>query len=512
MNDFFGHVPRNAIVLRDYQEHGIALLDQALAMGREAPLFVAPTGSGKTTWAAWLIKREVERGGAALFLAPRRELIRQASTRLRDAGIYHGVLLAGEGHLEDTDLPVQVASIDTLISRAFRRRQELDLPDFSLVIVDEAHLAVTERRKELLDLWPDAILLGLTATPVRRDGRALGMLFDALVEPTSVKALTEAGHLVSARYFSLSEPDLRKVRITAGDFNAKDLEELVNKQELVGDIVRHWLQHAAGRRTVVFATSIAHSIALAGTFLQNGVAAEHVDAETPTWEREQIFERFISGQTQVLTNCFLASYGFDLPALSCVVLARPTKSLMLYLQMIGRGLRPAEGKTDCLVLDHAGCVHLHGFADTQWHWTLDGTMKLGKGDDTRPKKEGDAKLIDCPECFAVFSKAIICPECGYQLRKAGKDLEVAEGELVELNATVKPLGDPKFFAELRGFAGERGYKRGWAAFKYKEKFGVMPPWDWNNDPPCTPSIETTRWIRSRQIAWAKAQGKARKTA
>ena len=135
----------------------------------------------------------------------------------------------------------------------------------------------------------------------------------------------------------------------------------MNQPQLMGDVVEHWLRHAADRRTVVFGTSVDHAIALAAAFRAAGVPAEHVDANTPTEEREAVFGRFRAGETQVLTNCFLAAYGFDLPAIAAVVLARPTKSLMLYLQMLGRGLRIDDGKRDCLVLDHAGCVHRFGF-------------------------------------------------------------------------------------------------------------------------------------------------------
>lgn len=265
--------------------------------------FTVTHNSGKTTWAADIIRSAVSKGGKALFLAPRRELVYQASARLRSAGIPHGVLMAQAEHLENFDAPVQVGSIDTLIARLFRQRSKIELPAFTLILVDEAHLAITQRRNDLLAHWPNAMVIGLTATPVRKDGRALGLMFDELVQPTSVRELIDAGYLVKPRYFSLSQPDLARVRITAGDYNAADLEEAVNKSELVGDIVQHWMEHAGDRRTVVFCTSIKHSVAVCEAFLRQGVAAEHVDANTPNDEREAIFKRFTSGDTQLLTNC-----------------------------------------------------------------------------------------------------------------------------------------------------------------------------------------------------------------
>src|SRR5439155_10317479 len=159
------------------------------------------------------------------------------------------------------------------------------------------------------------------------------------------------------------------------------------------------------------------AVALAEAFRRVDVAAEHVDAGTPAPERQATFARFAAGETQVLANCFLAAYGFDLPALSCVVLARPTKSLMLFLQMLGRGLRIAPGKRDCLVLDHAGGVHAHGFASDPRAWTLHGTHAL-EPSPTRARPERRAK--ECPECHAIWTGSPACPECGYVLRPAGR--------------------------------------------------------------------------------------------
>jgi len=211
----------------------------------------------------------------------------------------------------------------------------------------------------------------------------------------------------------------------------------MNRPKLVGDVVAHWLQHASDRRTVVFATSIAHSVALAEEFQRCGVAAEHVDADTPQPARDATFERFRTGQTQVLTNALLASFGFDLPVLSCVVLARPTRSLQLFLQMVGRGLRSAQGKADCLVLDHSGCVRRHGFAHDERAWTLDGERALIE----RPKAErerGEAKVLTCPDCHAIFSGAQVCPECGHYFAPKGRTVTTLDGELVEVGINLEP--------------------------------------------------------------------------
>jgi DNA repair protein RadD len=496
-------LPTTPPTLREYQLDALAQVDAAVAAGKRAPLLVLPTGSGKTIIGAELIRREVARAGSALFLAPRRELVTQTCAKLAAVGVAHGVLLAGADERSGLAAPVQVASVDTLASRVLRRRR-LTLPAFSLVVVDEAHLSITLTRQQLLALWPDAVRVGLTATPTRKDGRALGVLYDCLLEPATTETLTTLGHLVPARYFSWPTPDLGGVRVTAGDFNLADLEAVMNQTPLLGDVVETWLAHAATRRTIVYATSIAHAVALAEAFRRAGVAAEHVDAKTPTPAREATFRRFTSGDTQVLTNCFLAAYGVDLPALSCVVLARPTRSLMLYLQMLGRGLRPAPGKRDCLVLDHAGCVHRHSFATDARAWTLDGEYALAPSP-KRAAAERNAK--ECPACHAVWTGSARCPECGYELRPSGRMVQALDGELVEIAVGAAPEEQDRraWYAELRGYATERGFKVAWAAYKYRDKYGTFPPFPWNDEPAAAPSIATRGWLKSRAIAWARSR-------
>jgi DNA repair protein RadD len=334
----------------------------------------------------------------------------------------------------------------------------------------------------------------------------LGLLYDRLIEPTTTAELTRLGFLTPARYFSVSEPDLQRVRTVAGDYNQGDLEAAVNRPELIGDIIEHWLKHAPTRRTVVFATSIAHSAALCESFLRAGVAAEHVDANTPQQMREATFARFGNGRTQVLCNCQLASYGFDLPELDAVVLARPTKSLMLFLQMIGRGLRRAEGKTDCLVFDHSGAVHRHGFAADERAWTLDGERALIDSKQSANQR-GEAKMLTCPECSCVFTGARLCPECGFFFAPRGREIETLDGELVEIGEHLEPEMQDRlaFYLELRGMAAEARYKDGWAAHNFREKFGEWPPRVWNSHLRAVPSTETRRYVQSRKIAWRKAR-------
>lgn len=500
-------------VLRPYQAAVLPRIGDAWRRGRRAPVLVAPTGSGKTLIATEVIRRSIEFGWRVLFLAPRRELIDQAVGKLTGAGIEVSVLMAGDTR-RDPYARVTVASIDTLHARR-DRAGEYPVLDPDLVVVDEAHLFVTPLRAGILAHWPKARIVGLTATPARKDGRALGLIFDDLIEVATVAELTEAGYLVPGRYFSLADPDLSKVRITAGDYNGKDLAAAMDQPKLVGDVVSTWLARAGGRRTVVFATSISHSAALATEFrTRGGVAAEHVDANTPTIERRAIFDRFRDGTTQVLTNCTLASYGFDLPELDCVVMARPTKSLVLYLQMLGRGLRPAPGKQHCLVLDHAGIVCRFGFADEPRPWSLEG--KITNWRDEAKSSGGDIpeakKLRDCPKCQAIFTGSQ-CPECGWFRQPKGVQIETLDGELIEIGAVSETYRERLcFYLQLRGYCNERGRKQGYAAYLYRDKFKCWPPRSWGAYPVMSCGPEVKRFVQSRQIAFVRGRQSTTATA
>jgi superfamily II DNA or RNA helicase len=341
--------------LRPYQHDVIAECERVVAAGQRRIVLVAPTGSGKTIIGARLIKNAVSQGKRVLIFAHRREIVQQTSAKLFAEGVEHGIIQTGfPPHLS---LPVQVATIQTLAARTRSRR--LELPATELVIVHESHHAPAQTYRAAIAAYPEAVLIGLTATPCRGDGRGLGNIFDLIIECPQVAELTAAGHLVPARIYAPAKRlDLRGVRVEKGDYVEKALAARVDRDDLVGDIVTQWHRHAEQRRTVVFATGVAHSMHIGAEFRRAGVSAEHVDGATPKADRDAILARLASGATTVVSNCMVLTEGFDLPVMGCIVLARPTKKMGLYRQMIGRGLRPAEGKIDCVVLDHAGAVLL----------------------------------------------------------------------------------------------------------------------------------------------------------
>ena len=336
-------------------------LFRSIGKGFKHPLLQLPTGGGKTHIALSIIKQAVAKNNSVLFLAPRRELIYQVSEKLDESGVSHGVMKAGEPRYMFAN--VQVASMDTLHARGIRN-ETMILPKADIVMVDEAHLSVAPTRKEILSSYPDAIIIGLTATPARGDGKGLGEIYDDLVLSWPIRKLTDQGFLVPVRYFAPSKPDLAGLKLNKdGDYVVKGLSERVDNPQLVGDVVHNWFRLAKNKKTVVFCTTRSHSRHICDEFKSRGIKAEHVDGETPNDERKDILDRVRSGETQVLCNVFVATYGLDIPSLECAVLARPTRNIALYLQTVGRILRPFEGKTEAIVIDHSGAVDEHGFVD-----------------------------------------------------------------------------------------------------------------------------------------------------
>src|SRR6516165_8877242 len=332
-------------VLRPYQAEVITKFWRAVAAGQRRIIIVAPTASGKTVIAREIIKQARSKASGSLFLAHRREILTQTSNKLRE--IPHGVIRPG-----DQPRPfeqVQVASVQTLHRRAIKA-DAMKLPEAGLVIVDECHHVVAKSYRSIIERYPKSILLGLTATPCRGDGRGLGSVFQSMIQCPQVGKLVEQGFLVPTRVYAPVDPDLHGVRVRHGDYVESELAERMDLPKLVGDIVTNWLKYGERRKTVCFATDVRHSIHIRDEFTAARVRAEHIDGSTPMDERDATLARLASGAIEVVTNCMVLTEGWDMPALGCLILGRPTKQMGLYRQMIGRGLRPAPDKF-CVVID-----------------------------------------------------------------------------------------------------------------------------------------------------------------
>ncbi len=276
----------------------------------------------------------------------------------------------------------------------------------------------------------------------------------------------------------------------------------------------HWFRHAQGRRTVVFATGVRHSVHIRDEFLANGVLAEHIDGEKPKDERTAILAKLSAGEIQVVTNCAVLCEGWDQPEVSCLILARPTKRLGMYIQMVGRVLRTATGKTDDVILDHAGAVHEHGFPEDEITWSLDVDDKVVNEAHAARKADHKRGLTTCPQCTAIRIEGEACRSCGWRSQPKPRFVEVQDGDLgeVQRDRSVHVLDHDElaFYRELKGIFEEKrrrnpSIKTGYPNAKFREKFGRWPPDHWRNVVPLTPSRATLAWVQSREIAWRASQ-------
>lgn len=458
--------------LRDYQQESVDGIRQSVVSGKRRPILVAPTGSGKTHVACALVQGALEKNKQVLFLAPRRELIYQANDRLWDHKIDSGIIMSGEPRVPQ--LPVQVASFDTLHARGMRSECMI-MPPADLVIVDEAHLSIAKTRQDIINHYSGAIVVGLTATPARGDGRGMGEIYDDLVLTRTIGDLTDEGHLVPARYYAPTTPDLNKIKQTKADYQVKELGEVMDKPKLVGDIIDNWQRIAGDRQTVVFCVTKSHARHVYEAYVAAGITAGYLDSDTKLDERRQILKDIHSGRIQVLVNIFVATFGWDCPPISCVVIARPTKNISLYLQTVGRGLRTHPGKSDCIIIDHSGAVEQHGFVDEDIPWTLDTDVDIRDAKEKALQEKAEPKDITCSNCGFIFKGQHVCPSCGTEIIRAGKPIPIHQADLKEISRPKAKKSDKQnFWIACLYRAKFKNLMVGAAAHMYRKEFGVWP--------------------------------------
>lgn len=431
--------------LRPYQQKADDDIVAAWASGKKRVFLQLPTGGGKTVMFNHRAAVAARKGKRVLIIADRRELIQQAWSRLwQAANIHAGIILSG--HPQNHALPIQIASIQTLNRRTFP-------PNIDMVIIDEARGSVADSYKTVFGHYKDAYFLGVDATPIRTTGQGFDHLYNHMVIGPTIKELEALGSLVPARPFvnPLDQRILDRVKITAGDYNEKQLAEVMSDKTLTADLVQSKLKHAPGLKTIVFAVSIAHSKMIIEQYNAAGIKAMHVDGEMAMEERASIFKRFKNGDFEVLCNVGIACYGFDEPSIQCVQLARPTKSLALYLQQVGRGTRPytlptGEKKEKYILLDHANCVMEFGMPNSERRWQLKGRKKEAQ----RPrqfkiKMDGEEKIVTAKD---------------YPQGVEGLELQ----EIDELTLRMAE------FKKIMDHATAKGYKPLSCVFRYTDKF------------------------------------------
>ena len=486
--------------LRPHQAKAVEMLRASLASGKKRPILMAPTGYGKTVLAGEIINLSLAKDKRICFVVPAVSLVDQTVESFYHDGITDVGVIQADHPMQDWSKPVQVASIQTIGRRGY--------PKADLVLVDECHKLF----KAQIDWmrhpdWQAVPFIGFSATPWTK---GLGRHYDDLLISAITQELIDSKHLSPFRVFAPDHPDLTGVKTVAGDYHEGQLADAMNKPALVANVVETWIRQGEGRPTLCFAVDCAHAKHLQRQFEEAGIPAGYIDARTLPADRNIVRDKFHRGEYRVVCNVGTLTTGVDWDV-RCIVLARPTKSEMLFVQIIGRGLRTAPGKTDCLILDHSDTHNRLGFVTDIHRETLD------TGKEARQPAEKCQRLPkECSKCHYLRPVGVrACPACGY-LPALPPGAETEDGELREITRGSRKADVPKgyiqlggvtlphreFFSQLQGYAAEKGYRAGWAANQYRNAVGCWPNAH-SSAPAQTPSREVRSWIKSRQIAFAK---------
>lgn len=409
-----------SFILRPYQSDTLEEARQLMRQGTKNILVQVPTGGGKTVIGGFMLKEATSRGFASYFLVHRRELIKQSIDTFNNVGLPHGVI--ANGFPENPRALLQIASVQTLVKRLKYLRE----PKF--VITDECHHMGAASYDKIYEAYQKAYHYGLSATPTRLDGKGLSKYYQAMIKGPSMRWLIDNGFLSKYRIYAPSTINTKSIHTQMGDFNKKELNTEADRPSITGSAIDEYRKLAMGKRGVAFCVSVEHSKHVAEQFAKAGIASAHIDGDTDSDMRDYLLGRFRNGEIKVLCNVDLFGEGFDLPALEVAILLRPTQSLGLYLQQVGRPLRSYLGKESAIILDHAGNCARHGLPDEEREWDLSGIKKLDS------KKEATIRVKTCAKCYGVqepWRKS--CKFCNAEFEIQGREIEQKEGELIELD-------------------------------------------------------------------------------
>ena len=486
--------------LRPYQQTAIDAVRQEIVAGHK-PVLSAPTGSGKTLIASEIFALAREKNKRVVFVVPFLSLINQTWRAFERAGMDASdmSIIQGDHQLTNYAKPIQIASAQTL-----ERRPKL--PEADIVIFDECHI-----NRKIYTRWmneaPHVNFVGLSATPW---ANGMDAIWSKMIVVSTLSELIDQEHLSPFKYYAPAQPDLSKARVRMGDYVESDLEKIMVDNTLIADIVNTWKEKADGRPTFCFCVNRKHAQEVQAQFLRAGIPAGYVDAYTKVEEREDLVAQLKTGHLSVICNIGTMTTGVDAPFVSCIIMARPTKSEMLFIQIVGRGLRrdPESGKTDCLILDHSNTALTLGRPD-EIHYEDFVSAKAATAAEKRKKEKDKKKPRLCPCCkFVLLPKESDCPSCGYSFPPPVSNVVVEQGALVELGQKGKKGKYDRddrqvWYSGLLWIARDRGYNKGWVSWKYKEAFGVWPKG--LNETPQYPDAVIINWVKSRNIAWAKSK-------
>jgi DNA repair protein RadD len=483
---------------------------RALMRTTKRGILQAPTGAGKTVIMSDLVSRAQQKCKRVIITVPALSLIDQTVAALAQQGVFHTGVIQANNRLTDLSMPVQVASVQTLQ----RRWRDGQMPEADLVLVDEVHRTFDFFAKWMPDeKWLRVPFIGFSATPWTE---GLGRLYENnLLVANTISNLIAQKILVPFRTFAPDSPDLTGVRMTRGDFNAADLDEIMRPKRLVANIVETWRGLARGRVTVCFCCSRAHAEQLTKEFTEAGIGAGYMDCETPLPERREVRRKMLRGEITVVCNVDIVGIGVDWPEVSCIIYARPTMADHRFVQNIGRGLRACEGKEDLLILDHSTTTQRLGFVDEiyNYHTGLD---------ETKIKVAAQKAVLlpkECPSCHLLKPPRVaVCPHCGFNAIAHADPVPVQRGTLREMrpgdmgNDWKKALPDKQHcWGQLVWYGRSHGHKPGWAAVAVQKIFGTWPP---RGEPDPATVVEPTRplllWILEEKESFKKDQRNQRR--
>ena len=487
--------------LHDYQADAMLMLRQSLSNGHKRPILQMPTGSGKTILAVHMAAGALEKRKRLTFVVPAIGLVDQTFERFTENGIdplLIGVIQVDHPWRRPT-APIQISTAQRLARR--------DRPETDFVVIDEAHLR-HKAVEEWMDEQPDMYFIGLTATPW---SQGLGQRYDDLLKPITTRDLIDLGRLSKFRVFAPSHPDLSKVRTQAGDYHETDLADVMSKDELVADIVTTWLAKGNNQPTLCFAVNRSHAKALRDRFDDAGVPVEYIDAFTPREERDAIGQRLAAGEVKVVCNIGTLTTGIDWDV-RCLILARPTKSESLFVQIIGRALRTAPGKDHAIILDHSDThLRLGMVTDIDQDELCTGKSKRA----TAEAKERNTPLPkECLNCTGLIPPGVSnCYSCGAPVPK--QQFSESDGELQEFGVetksgnsqsigdAIRAMGKQAVYSQLCSIQREKQRSKGWVANTYRDIFGVWPRSlrdDWLDASPIVRS-----YCKHKDIKFAKSR-------
>ncbi len=426
------------ITPREYQTRALAALRAEIARGSRYVLLVAPTGAGKTVSAAMIVRSALERGNDVLLLAHRVELLDQMYATIERLGVPRAWMqvIRGGDKRRNPGARVHIASVDTLRGRVGSGR--LRLPRAQVVIIDEAHRSAAAGYVKVREAYPSAVVIGLTATPWRLDGKPLDTLYQASIVVATIPELVASGALVPARCFTHPKgPDLSGVKTKGGDFDQQQAASVMRSRILLGSVVEEYLRRASGRAAFGFACNVAHAEELAETCRAAGIPSVAIHGENSDEERRGALEGLRDGTIRIVWNAALFTEGTDVPQVKCVILARPTLSKALAFQMLGRGMRPCPetGFADCIVLDHAGVLPIHGHPMEPQDYALTSA---------KVKATGPAQTKNCPSCGETVALGTTLCACGHTWERADREGPVVvPGTLQEVK-----VKEPKVLAPI----------------------------------------------------------------